>query len=242
MKSGQPRFGVVSADGTIVEARRYAQSTSGHVSSHVTLPPDSRSIAMDNHSAHDLPYTTLRRCPTDVLQRDAKASRSVGDSESQYSLSCMPDYHHKVTVLSTPTGEFTKRCKSPENVGMGNNLAAMHEIRRRNFERLCEIRFQANRSKLARKLGVQASYVNDRIKPGGRTLGEEAARKIEQKVGLFAGQLDLQDSPLRMDERAIDKVDEEIRDMVDGLSEDEKRDTFEFLSVLIGRRKKRRRT
>lgn len=70
--------------------RRYAQSTSGLSSSHLTEPEDSRSILIHKLSPHGLyPYEMLRKCPYVVSHLDAKFSRSIIDNFCKYSLSVM---------------------------------------------------------------------------------------------------------------------------------------------------------
>lgn len=152
----------------------------------------------------------------------------------------MSDYHHKVSNTATPTGEFPRHVVRLDNLAVAN-LSAIHEIRRQNLARLVEARYDNKGARLARALDNVPAYVNDRLRPGGRTIGEDAARGIESKVGLISGQLDILNSPLRMDPDRIDRVDEALRSMLDGLSEDEKRDTLDFVNDLVGRRKRRRR-
>lgn len=223
--------------------RRYAQAqlSCGALDSHGTTPPDSRSISTASCALADFtPYATLLRWPTEVLQRRAKSSRRALSRPSQYGLKSMDtDYHHTVAISATPTGEFPPGVVSLDNFRV-SNLAAIHEIRRKNFERLKQLRFDDNASKLARALDNVPAYVNDRLRADGRTIGEDAARSIETKVGLLPGQLDIPDSPLRMDPTRIDVAHEQLRSIVDGLNPDETRDMLKHALAIVSKRKKRR--
>jgi hypothetical protein len=84
--------------------------------------------------------------------------------------------------------------------------------------------------------------VNDLLRVGStKSFGEKAATRIEEKLGLQAGQLDIKDSPLLMDEKRRDHLDEEIRDQIAGLTKNEKQELADVLRDMYLKRKKTRR-
>lgn len=117
------------------------------------------------------------------------------------------------------------------------------QIRRENLRRFVATRLDGNNSKLSRLLGNESTaYVNDLLRPGStKSFGEKAAATIEEKVGLQAGQLDIKDSPLLMDERRRDRVDEEIREQIAGLTRTEKLELADVIREIYSKRKKTRR-
>ena len=221
------------------ELRRNAQSTEGHNSSQVTLPLVSRSSATASSAEQGRdPYATLLRWPSVVPQRSARSRRSSTDRDCQNGFSSMRPSHHTVLFFATPTGEFTPSGAQLHNLGMDKP-----QIRRENLRRFVATRLDGNKSKLSRLLGNESTaYVNDLLREGStKSFGEKAAASIEDKVGLQAGQLDIKDSPLLMDEKRRDKVDEEIRQLTAGLTKNEKLDMVDVLREMYSKRKKTRR-
>lgn len=117
------------------------------------------------------------------------------------------------------------------------------EIRRANARRLLQMLFDDNRSELARRLEVRASYVNDLLKDGSeKPFGEKMAARIEKAAGLLPGQLSIPNSPLHMDESRRDTLSSRLQMLMDGLSDSEKSIAFEFIEQLVQKRPKRRRS
>lgn len=117
------------------------------------------------------------------------------------------------------------------------------QIRRENLRRFVATRLDNNQSRLSRLLGNESNaYVNDLLREGStKSFGEKAAASIEDKIGLQSGQLDIKDSPLLMDEKRRDRVDEEIRELIAGLTKGEKPEALDMLRSLYSKRKKTRR-
>jgi len=221
------------------ELRRYAQSKLGHDSSQETTPPDSRSIATASFSEHDRdPLATLFKCPSEVSQRLARSRRASADSDFQNGLNSITESHHTVLFFATPTGEFTPNCGKRDNSPMDKP-----QIRRENLRRFVATKLEGNNSKLSRLLGNESNaYVNDLLRVGStKSFGEKAAATIEQKVGLQAGQLDIQDSPLLMDEKRRDKIDEDLREQIAGLTKNEKLELADLVREIYAKRKRSRR-
>jgi hypothetical protein len=221
------------------ERRRNAQSTEGHSSSQVTLPPVSRSSATASSAEQGRdPYATLLRCPGVVPERSASARRSSTERDFQNGFSSMSDYHHTVLFFATPTGEFTPDCGRPDNASMDKP-----QIRRENLRRFVATRLDGNNSELSRRLGNESTaYVNDLLRDGStKSFGEKAAASIEDKLGLLSGQLDIKDSPLLMDETRRDRLDDEIKELSAGLTKNEKVELVDMLRGMYSKRKKTRR-
>jgi hypothetical protein len=223
----------------VTEPRTYAQSVSGHSDSQRTLPPDSRSIETANVSLHGRePYTTLRKCPNEVRQRIANDERSATVIDFQKVRSSMvKGYHHTVIEKATPDGEFTKRRGTHDNLRMDNYIA---EIRRRNLTKLINRDFGGNKSAIARAYDPEnpkPQYFSDLIRPdSGKSFGEKAARKIEERTGLQMGQLDIPDSLLLHDDSRRSRIKDEIRLAIDDLDKDEQRELLAAIRKLQGRR------
>lgn len=221
------------------ELRRYAQSTFGQSVSQRTLPADSRSIATANDSEQERePLATLVKCPSVVPQRSAKDRRSGTVIDFKRTLRVMRGSHHTVSFFATPIGEFTRCGGQNDNSGMEKP-----QIRRANLRRFVVAKLDGNNSRLSRLLGNESTaYVNDLLRDGStKSFGEKVAAKIEEKIGLQAGQLDIKDSPLLMDEKRRDKLDEELKEQIAGLTKSEKQEIADVLREIYIRRKKTRR-
>lgn len=134
---------------------------------------------------------------------------------------------------------FTGRCKGPDNAPMRD----MAKIRRENLARLIERDFDNNRSAIARAYdedNPKPQYFSDLLREGsGKSFGEKAARKIEEKTGLKAGQLDIPDSPLLHDEARRDRIKDTLRLVIDDLDRDEMREALAAIRKIQGRRRYR---
>lgn len=237
-KRNYPTRRVVDLD-EFRELRRKAQSTEGHNSSQVTLPVVSRSSATASSAEHGRdPYATLLRCPGVVPQRTASERRSSTERDFQYGFSSMSDYHHTVLFFATPTGEFTPDCGRQDNPSMDKP-----QIRRENLRRFVATRLDGNNSELSRRLGNESTaYVNDLLREGStKSFGEKAAASIEEKLGLQPGQLDLKDSPLLMDETRRDRLDDEIKEQIAGLTREEKLQIARTINEIYSKRRRTRR-
>lgn len=230
---------IVGRTGELLVPRRYAQSTSGFSSSHRTAPPDSRSIEIASAEPQGLCFpATFVRCPSVVLHRSANFWRSARDIGRRKVLRSMrSDYHHTVSFLATPNGEFHRKVYDSDNLQM-----AYQEIRRANLRVLIATKFRDNQSSLAKRIGKTGSYINDLVREGSsKSFGEKAARDIESKVGLLPNQLDIPNSPLRYDPSRQDLVDDKLEEGIDGLSPDEKAELLDRLAEIVSKRKQRRR-
>lgn len=150
----------------------------------------------------------------------------------------MEQYHHAVIEKATPSGEFTGWCRARKNDAMENTIAG---IRRRNLAKLISRDFDGNKSGIARAYdpaNPKPQYFSDLIRPdSGKSFGEKAARKIEERTGLLPGQLDIPDSPLMLDESRRSRLRDDIRLGIDDLDRDEQR---ELLSAIRRIQAKRR--
>lgn len=221
------------------ELRRYAQSSFGQSDSQRSWPADSRSkaTAKDSEQERD-PFATLVRCPSVVPQRSANERRAGTVIDFRKALRVMTGSHHTVSFFATPTGEFTTIRGARDNSGMEKP-----QIRRENLRRFVATKLDGNNSRLSRLLGNESNgYVNDLLRDGSKkSFGEKAAATIEEKIGLQAGQLDIKDSPLLMDEKRRDKLDEDIRELTAGLTKPEKLELADVLRDMYSKRKKSRR-
>lgn len=221
--------------------RRYAQSTSGRSDSHFNFPTVSRSRATASGTEQErVPYATLPRCPADVSHLSARETRSRGDSDRQSSRSVMTHYHHTVLQKATPPVEFTGRCKSGHNEFMGNPIA---EVRRRNLIRLMDRDFRGNRSEIARVYdpdNPKPQYFSDLARSNsGKSFGEKVARKLEERVGLQIGQLDIPNSALVFDESRLKRATHELRSAIEDLDHDEELQALAAVRRIQAKRRRR---
>lgn len=239
----QPALRVVDGRDENRELRRYAQSTSEHSDSPRTFPSDSRSSAMASDSEQGrVPYTTLRKWPKETRQRFARECLSGTVIDFQKVLRSMAHSHHSVIENQSPSREFTNWWQAPDNPDMENSMA---ETRRRNLARLIERDFGGNKSEIARAYdpdNPKPQYFSDLLRPlGGKSFGEKAARKIEEKTSLKPGQLDIPNSPLIHDESKRSRVKEELRLALDDLDKDEQRELLDTVRKIQARRHGRRK-
>lgn len=242
MKKKQPYARLAAVNGELLlDDLRKSQSTSGLCSSQRTLPADSRSILIANHSAQDRDlYATFFKWPAVVPHRSAKASRSVIDIGSRKVSRSMSEYHHMVNNKATPIREFTNWCLSSHNGRM--NKAERRATRVANTLALIRRDFHGVQAELARKLDLESgSYLSDLLRAGSKkSFGEDAARSIEEGAGLQHGQLDIKDSPLLRDNTRKLNTKDEIQNELMDLSPGEEIEIAKALAEIKARRKRRR--
>lgn len=190
----------------LAEFRRTRQSTSSRRDSQTTAPLVSRSMLTASFSPQRLPQSaTLARCPTEVSQRRAKSRFPAAVKPLQKSDSSMLLSHHTVLRNATPNGIHTGRCET-ERMAISDDA----EVRRRNLWRFCVLHCGgepftngqatdalANLKVRAKRKGA---YLADLLKPNtDKSFGEKSARKLEDDLGLFSKELDIENSPLRFD-------------------------------------------
>lgn len=157
------------------------QHTSARASSHVTLPPLSRSTATAVSSASGRsPDPTLRKCPMDVLHATANATRAGSSgSERRNAFRSIGPLHHTVKLRSTPFGDSGAiHCAMAED----------SEIRRANFRALWDRRGWSPAT-LSKQCGASPSQWSD-LYHGRKSFGEKIARRIEEGMGLVRLSLD----------------------------------------------------
>jgi hypothetical protein len=118
------------------------------------------------------------------------------------------------------------------------------KTRRQNLERLINRDFGGNKSAIARSYDSEnpkPQYFSDLLRAdSGKSFGEKAARKIEERTGLKPGQLDIPDSQLLHDESKRSRVKDDLRLAIDDLDRDEIREVLATVRKIQGRRKTRR--
>ena len=218
------------------EPRKCAQSTSLLNSSQVTPPADSRSISIAKASPQGRwPYAIFRKCPDVVPHRVAKDLRSGTESDFKNAFNFIQSLYHMVMENQAPFSEFTKGCHFGIIDGMENQAA---DIRRVNLGRLIERDYRGNISSAARQYRAGQNYFSALLK-GGKSFGEKTARKIESRLGLLDGQLDIPDSPLIHDHHRRDRTRDELNAEIDDLSVEERRETLELVRRLRARNRLR---
>lgn len=197
-------LGLVLIDCGTADPRRYAQSTSGRISSHRTRPPLSRSKAIASDSPNrPLVESFLRMYPMDVPHRAAKDFCSESGRELTYSRNdSMGDY-----TLPTGTAQSSHAGNWPFPGGgyvveMGKkaeHLKALYAVRRRRLAQLVEE--YGSQAELARALSQSnmavlsnESYLSRLLsgKPpseGGKNIGGDTAAEIERLTNKPAGWL-----------------------------------------------------
>lgn len=201
----------------LAEFRKKVQSTSSRSDSQRTLPLVSRSMLMASFSPHLLPQSaTLAKCPTVVSHLEAKSRFSSAESGFQKVDSSMQSSHHKVLEFATPNGIPTLRC---ENLPM--EQLPTPEIRRVNLRAYCKRHCGGSFEdasvlrKLKKATGHGGAYLADLLKPGSdKSFGEKAARKIEDRLGLYKGELDIPGSALRHDPAKQDSPRQMLADLI----------------------------
>jgi hypothetical protein len=152
----------------------------------------------------------------------------------------MTHYHHTVLEKSTPPVEFTVWCSSADNKGMESQIA---DIRRHNLTRLISRDFSGNRSEMARAYDSEnpkPQYFSDLLRASsGKSFGEKVARKIEERVGLQNGQLDIPNSPLLFDDLRRQKAKTVLRAVIEELTQDEQVEALSAIRKIQARRRRR---
>lgn len=167
------------------EPRKYAQSTSGRVSSTGTAPELSRSSEMANDSRmRSLVESTLRRYPTDVPQRLAKPSCTSVSSELRYVRSdSMPRSLPLGNILSIPDGQL------PRGKDLYNGRMDKDQIRTANFLRILREQYRNSPKAFEIATGYSANMVSQ-IKTGKKVVGEDRAVTLEKAMKLETGTLE----------------------------------------------------
>ncbi len=95
------------------------------------------------------------------------------------------------------------------------------EVRRENLRRYCArhcggpVGDENALYRLKELTGHKGAYLADLLKPGSdKSFGEKSARKIEQKLGLYDGELDLPNSQLRHDPARKDSPRIALADLI----------------------------
>lgn len=159
-------------------------------------------------------------------------------------LRSIADYHHTVIHKATPNVEFTKWCSSSDNRLMTENEDSW--VRRANLKRLIERDFHNNYSEIARIYGTKPSYFSDIFrepKEGQKrkSFAEKAARSLERKIGLRRGQLDIPNSQLAYEETRRNRLREELRLEIDGLTPEEQQELLVYVRRMQTRKQDPRR-
>jgi len=88
----------------------------------------------------------------------------------------MRNYHHKVTTIATPFGEFTKWCKSDEMLPV-DDIQQLRRDRLRDYIKAQALSVNA----FAIELGRQASFFSDLLR-GEKSFREKLVEKLEAEV------------------------------------------------------------
>lgn len=187
MRKSYPEWlrGVVF-EGRLYVRRKYAQSTSGLMSSHRTTPRDSRSISIASDSRIGWPAEmAFRRYPTDVLQREANASCSERSSELRYERSdsmgvILPDGK----ISSIPDGKLL--------VGKDCYVPAMDisKVRTAKFLHYVRTRYNNSPGEVEKRTGYSANMVSQILGGSKQVRTEKLARKLEKLLRLPPNDLD----------------------------------------------------
>lgn len=175
-----------SRDDDFLDApRRYAQSTSGRVSSTGTEPPLSRSSEMASPSRmRSLVDKTFRRYPREVSQRLAKESCSGVSRELRYLRSdSIPPILPRGKLSSIPYGYL------PDGTGPYNGRVTKDELRTANFLRILREKYGNSPKAFEIETGYSANMVSQ-IKTGKKIVGEDRAATLEQLMKLETGTLE----------------------------------------------------
>lgn len=118
------------------------------------------------------------------------------------------------------------------------------KVRRQNLRNLIVRDFGGNKSAIAREYNREnpkPSYFSDLVRDAsGKSFGEKAARKIEQRIGLLPGQLDIPNSPLLYDESRRSRIKDELRLAIEDLDKDEMREALDAIRRIQGWRSRRK--
>lgn len=172
--------------------RTYDQSMSGRSSSQRTAPPDSRSMATTSSAPiRQRAYTALRKYPTVVPQREAKAMRSAGRSDIRYVRSVSISGNVPGGRAKTIPEAHVLTCTARYTRGMSRDTddeqmrARLYEVRRARLRRLLE-RYSSI-VEFAVAIQESPSYTHRLVKLPNKwrkNLGDGKARKIELLLGL----------------------------------------------------------
>ena len=186
-RSTHARFRVIEggrSPRTLLEPRKYAQSTSGRKSSHRTTPADSRSISMAKDSRMDcFTEIALRKYPTEVLQRPANALCADGSSELRYKRSVFTG-----GVLLGSNDLSIPDAPGPAAAGSYPSGVDISTVRKNRLRELLASEFGGSQTELANHMDVEQNYISKLLGKGA--FGEKAARRIERDCSKPIGWLD----------------------------------------------------
>lgn len=218
------------------DLRSTDQGTSGRRVSQTSTPSECFSNKMASSSPHFLPQQNmLDKCPTDVLQFDARDRFSSADSPVQKARGSMSPSHHIVWNKSTPASGHTVWC-NPSML----TREQRSEIRRENLRKYC-VKYlggpHTERSvmkALKAKTGhSKSSYVNDLLAEGStKGIAEEAAQKFEHSLGLIAGQLSEPHSQLLLDPLKLDTAKNRLLETIEPMSNAECMKVLEYIGAM----------
>lgn len=161
--------------------RKYAQSTSGRSISHLTTPPDSRSMLIHNSTPKRLlREMALRKYPTDVTHRLAKSTCSVRFKLFRYVFngSMNTNNTHRSLINQYPQNIYLSIGKK-QNIPMD-----IYELRRLDFLDLKKSLGYGAYKKMAEKTNIDATYLSRCGYPEGKknkkNIGEETVKKLDQ--------------------------------------------------------------
>lgn len=161
--------------------RKYAQSTSGRSISHLTIPPDSRSILIHNSTPNRLLRDiALRKYPTEVRQRLAKATCSARFKLFRYVFngSMNTNNTHRSLINQYPQNIYLSKGRQ-QNIPMD-----IYELRRLDFLDLKKSLGYGAYKKIAEKTNIDATYLSRCGYPEGKknkkNIGEETVQKLDQ--------------------------------------------------------------
>jgi len=177
---------VVDASGRKVRLRKYAQSTSGRTSSHLTAPELSRSNAITSSGPNFWPFEIpFRMYPTEVPHRAAKDSCPDESSEFRYRRSASIDNNLPASkFLSIPVGKLL-----PGKDGYHCDMSEMDQRRTSNFLAILRRDYGDSPKRFADETGYDPAMVSQ-IKTGKKIVGDRRARKLEKLMKLPSLELD----------------------------------------------------
>jgi transcriptional regulator with XRE-family HTH domain len=185
-KWNQPHLRVVTTSGEIADPRKYAQSTSGRVSSTGTAPPLSRASEIESDSRmRSLVESALRKYPSEVPQRPAKSSCSLVSSELRYVRKDSIDM-----ARSLPFGNYESIPDGKLPIGIcryhvGMKLDDLDKRRTENFLRLLRDQYRDSPKEFEIATGYSANMVSQ-IRTGKKFVRDKLARKLEKIAKLPA--------------------------------------------------------
>jgi hypothetical protein len=123
------------------------------------------------------------RCPGAWPTPAANDPFSSSERDCQYVLKSIRDYHHKVTPIATPFGEFTKWCESDEMSDMDSRDVDIQEKRRDILRAYIRDVLKISVNAFALEIGGTPSFYSELLSgKGKRAFRESLAEKLEDKI------------------------------------------------------------